>query len=57
MKKEYIAPEMEVMEMEIESTLMTMSAPGLEDSEWGGSTGGEEADSNKRRGTWGNLWY
>ena len=59
MKKTYIAPEMSVMELETEALMLTMSAPG-EDSgpSWGGgSTGGMDAEANKkRRGTWGNLW-
>ena len=59
MKKEYIAPEMEVMEIENEAMMLTVSAPGeggLEGTGSGGSMSGGSADSNKRRGTWGNLW-
>ena len=54
-KKEYIKPEIVVMAIEAESQMMTASPntpPGF---------GGGEADestplSNRRRGTWGNLW-
>ena len=59
MKKEYIAPEMEVMEIENEAMMLTVSAPGdggLEGTTSGGATSGGTADANNRRGTWGNLW-
>lgn len=60
MKKIYIAPEMEVMEIENE-VLMSMSAPNGGPGyggEAGSSTenGSMEADANGRRGSWGNLW-
>lgn len=56
-KKTYIAPEMQVMEMEMESVLMSMSSPTLDGTTDGGdSEGGMEADAPGRRGTWGNLW-
>ena len=55
-KKNYIAPEMEVIEFETESPLLALS---LNDS--------VEVDTEKdqlsnryrpgRRGQWGNLWY
>ena len=58
MKKTYIAPAMEVMEIDIEGQLMALSAEdSLPGSDWGGeSEGGMEADANDRRGGWGNLW-
>ena len=63
MKKTYIAPAIQEMEVEFESTLMTVSSSDLGDTSWGGQTGSnigngpQEADSNKkRRGSWGNLW-
>ena len=57
MKKTYIAPEMQVIEMEMESVLMSMSAPSLPGTSWGGESDGEiEAQANDRRGSWGNLW-
>ena len=57
MKKTYIAPEVQVMEVEIESALMSMSSPTLGGTTDGGdSEGGMEADAPGRRGSWGNLW-
>lgn len=57
MKKVYISPTIEVVDLEVESHLMTASGdlPGTEDGgvnppseEWG--------DANRHRGEWGNLW-
>ena len=57
MKKIYVAPEMEVMELNIETLMLSMSAPGDGGPSWGGeSNGGMDADANGRRGEWGNLW-
>ncbi len=57
MKKTYIAPEVQVMEVEFESALMSMSSPTLGGTTDGGdSTGGMDADAPGRRGSWGNLW-
>lgn len=60
MKKTYIKPVMEIMELDIETLMISMSAPGGNGNEgpsWGGeSEGGMEADANGRRGEWGNLW-
>ena len=48
---------MEVMEIENEAMMLTVSAPGVDNGpSWGGGATDKEADSNKRRGTWGNLW-
>ena len=47
MKKEYLKPETEIMEMEVSSMIAT-SAP-ITDEE-------VDAASNERRGRWGNLW-
>ena len=55
-KKEYIKPAMEVMSIEAESHMMTASPgthPGFGD---GFASGDGEVLSNRRRGTWGNLW-
>lgn len=50
MKKTYITPEMEVMNIETVEMIAT-STMNLNDE------GGEEQSlSNGRRGTWGNLW-
>ena len=60
MKKKYIAPEMNVMVLETETLMLTVSAPGedgLGGTSWGGEGSGKPADANqKRRGSWGNLW-
>ena len=61
MKQTYIKPEMEIVEMDTEALMLTMSTPegnnGLGGTSWGGGTDEEfEADANRRRGTWGNLW-
>lgn len=50
-KKQYIAPAMEIAEIEMVS-MMAASKPniGFEDGEGG------EILSNDRRGSWGNLW-
>ena len=59
MKKEYIKPEIVVEEILLEGMLLAIS--GDTDIRGDGSGGGEsegglEPWSNKRRGTWGNLW-
>lgn len=58
MKQTYIAPQMEVIEIDEETPLMTISAVsgGLEGTTWGGEATNGEADANGRRGSWGNLW-
>lgn len=58
MKKVYIAPGMNVVELEMEPVLLVISAEdSLPGSSWGGeSEDGGEADANERRGAWGNLW-
>ena len=58
MKKTYIAPEITVIEMEIESPILSISGEsgGLDGTSWGGEASNGEADANGRRGSWGNLW-
>lgn len=57
MKQTYITPKTEVIEIEIEGHLMAISADeSLPGTEWGGGATGKDADVNKRRGRWGNLW-
>lgn len=60
MKNIYVAPQMEVIEIENEIAMMALSADdALPGTTWGGSTEGGnemEADANGRRGSWGNLW-
>jgi len=61
MKKIYQAPDIEIVEFEFESHVMTASAdlPGTGD---GGTTppsgDGDDSfgDANRHRGEWGNLW-
>ncbi len=58
MKQAYVTPVMEVVEMNIETALMALSAAngGLDETFWGGNGSGMTADANGRRGSWGNLW-
>ena len=49
-KKEYIKPEIEVVNLEV----VEMIATSLQFNETGGK---EESLSNGRRGKWGDLWY
>ena len=53
MKKTYIKPSMEVVNVVLESHMMSNSTPNIgvrPDEE------GNEMLSNDRRGSWGNLW-
>ena len=52
-KKEYIKPEIEVIEMD-PTTMMAASKPEI--GVGSGEVDAGDAWSNKRRGTWGNLW-
>lgn len=57
MKQIYIAPEMEVVEIEEDALMLSLSAEdSLPDTDIGGDATGKDADVNKRRGKWGNLW-
>lgn len=52
MKQEYVAPEIEVVDVEVEEMLAVSSigyTTGKASEEY-------EALSNKRRGKWGDLW-
>ena len=56
MKKTYIKPSMEVVNVVLESHMMSNSGTGTPNI---GVLPGEEGDemlSNDRRGSWGNLW-
>ena len=57
-KKQYIAPTMEMMELESETLMLSLSGEqgGLEGTTSGGSLSGGEADASGRRGNWGDLW-
>ena len=50
MKKQYIKPEVKVEEILPVAMLAASNGMGWEDGEV------EEAATNDRRGTWGNLW-
>ena len=52
-KKQYIAPTMEIAEIEMVS-MMAASKPGIGVGDGDADAG--EAWSNDRRGSWGNLW-
>lgn len=54
MKKTYITPEIDVMVLETEALMLTVSAN--EGPSYGGEANDKEADANRHRGTWGNLW-
>ena len=56
MKKRYIKPEVEVMEIENEALMISMSVPDGDGPGYGGEATDKEADANGRRGSWGNLW-
>ena len=53
MKKEYLKPEAEVLEMEASTTMMTGS-DGLVDTGMGETP--STPDAREHRGSWGNLW-
>lgn len=45
------------MDIETETQLMALSADdSLDGTTFGGGATDKEADTNGRRGTWGNLW-
>ena len=58
MKKFYVKPEIELLEIEFDSYMGSIGASGL------GIEGGEDStetpedgiDANRHRGEWGNLW-
>lgn len=55
-KKQYIAPEIVVTELDGETLMLTMSSEDLERTSYGGTATGISADARGRRGSWGNLW-
>ena len=54
MKKTYMTPEMEVMN--IETVEMMAASPSLEKVEGDFDTNNGDNLAGDRRGTWGNLW-
>ena len=51
-KKQYIAPEVEIVEMEAMTVLAASVGFGDEDEK----TDAGDSWTNRRRGRWGNLW-
>lgn len=51
MKKDYLKPEIEVLDIEVSTVMMIGS---IIDSEMGDEP--SIPDARRRRGTWGNLW-
>lgn len=57
MKKQYVKPAIESIEVEYESLMTTTSTETGETGTGGGTVGDEIPGlSNGRRGGWGNLW-
>lgn len=56
MKKVYQKPEIEILELELNSIIATSISSEEEGIGNGGEGGGMEADGNRHRGEWGNLW-
>ena len=57
MKKMYVKPTMEVVEIHSDVAMLAGSNPESNVGFGGGDGGGNvEAESNGRRGGWGNLW-
>ena len=55
-RKVYIAPQMEIADIEL-VTMIATSAPKIDIVDPNDPNGsGSEILSNRRRGTWGNLW-
>ena len=57
-KKTYIAPQMEIADIELVTMIATSGTPeiGILKPGENGENTGTEILSNDRRGTWGNLW-
>ena len=56
-KKVYIAPNCEVVEMEIINMIAGSFQQGINpDEDWIGEGGGGDMGANSHRGEWGNLW-
>lgn len=51
MKKRYIKPEVEVMEIENEALMISISVPDGDGPDYGGEATDKEADANGRRGS------
>ena len=56
-KKEYIAPECLVVEVEMVNMIAGSVTEGMNpDDDWIGEGGGADMNSNRHRGEWGDLW-
>ena len=55
MKKVYVKPEIEVIEVEYQPMMADSICTNLPDVGFGGE-GDEDPDANRYRGEWGNLW-
>ena len=55
-KKNYIAPSIEVVEVEYESLMTTASGETGNTGVGGGNAGNGPELAKDRRGSWGNLW-
>lgn len=57
MKKQYIKPAVEIVEIEQETLMLTASGEQTNAGTGSGTAGDDTPNlSNKHRGTWGNLW-
>lgn len=57
MKKVYVKPEIEVVEFELESSMMVESVnSNLPGTGFGGEGDADPNEANRHRGEWGNLW-
>ena len=57
MKKQYVMPIIDIINIEHEALMLTVSGEQSNAGTGSGTVGNETPNlSNKRRGTWGNLW-
>ena len=57
MKKQYVKPILEVVNIEYETMMLTVSGEQSSAGTGSGTAGNDTPDlSNRHRGTWGNLW-
>ena len=57
MKKQYVTPIIDIVEIEHEALMLTASGEQSNVGTGSGTAGNDTPDlSNKRRDTWGNLW-
>ena len=57
MKKQYVAPIINIVEIEHEALMLTASSEQSNVGTGSGTAGNDTPDlSNRHRGTWGNLW-